>query len=97
MTLGKYTQTPTERKRYSIDFSQWLDIGETVTNFSSSSTPVDASPVVIDNFIVAGNGLSVTVYVSGGILGSNYRVDTLATTSGGQVKEGVILFSIRVA
>ena len=97
MTLGKYTQTPTERKRYLVDFTEWLDTGETVVGFSSSSTPADATPAIIDNFVIAGNGLSVSIYVSGGILGTNYRIDTLATTSGGQVKEGTILFSIRAA
>jgi hypothetical protein len=97
MTLGKYTKTPAERKRYQIDFSEWLDTGETIITFSYSSTPVDASPVIIDEYAIAADGLSVGFYASGGVLGSNYKIDVLASTSGGQEKEEIILFSVRAA
>jgi methyl coenzyme M reductase alpha subunit len=95
MTLGKYVKTPAERKNYSIDFEEWLNTGETVTTFTYSSTPVDATPAVIDAYAIAVDGLSVGIYVSGGIAGTNYKIDVIATTSTGQIKEDVILFSVR--
>ena len=97
MTLGKYNKTPTERKRYTIDFSQWLDTGETVITFTYSSTPAGVTPVVIDAYTIAVGGLSVGIYVSGGISGTNYKIDVIATTSTGQIKEDVILYSVRAA
>lgn len=39
MLLGKYSKRPTERKRYNVDFSTWLDDGKIVVFYVSGGQP----------------------------------------------------------
>ena len=98
MRLGRFSKTPSERKRYAIDYSQWLDTGETVVSYTFAATPVDIStPFVVDASSLSSAGTSLVFFVSGGNNNSQYTVDVKATTSGGQIKEDTVLFMVRDA
>ena len=44
MNLGKYYKAPDERKRYSIDYSDWLDTAERLSSVTFQVTPIDRIP-----------------------------------------------------
>ena len=98
MTVANYTKTAAERKRYIIDYTDWLDVGETVTAMvfnTLPSSPPTTGQVLVDAFAIDASGLFVTYYVSGGNNGAVDVVEVLATTSGSQVKEDNIIFSVQ--
>jgi len=92
-TLGKYYKTPTERKRYMVDYDDWLDINETVDSIVFAVTP--AGELEVDAFSINVNGRAVVFFVDGGDNLNDYVVNVKATTSGGQLKEDDILFDVR--
>lgn len=96
MPLVKYVKASGERKRYSIDYSEWLDTGETLTDvvFSVLNNSV-STPLVIDDVAVEPDDTGVQYYVSGGVDNTQYEVRATATTSGVQTKIDDLLFVIR--
>jgi hypothetical protein len=97
MSLGRFTKTPAERKRYAIDYSQWLETGETVASYVFAVTPTTTSPLVVDAASITTANTVVVFFVSGGLSGTQYTVDAKVTTSGGQIKEDIVLYSVRAA
>jgi hypothetical protein len=95
MILGKYFKSPDERKRYSISYADWLDTGEFLSNVTFEVTPIDADPVVIDGIAIETGSLGVVFYASGGIEGKTYRAIATTTTSGGQVKEDTVQYTVK--
>lgn len=96
MPLVKYVKATNERKRYSIDYSDWLDIGELLTDviFTIPTNNV-TTPLVINDIAITPDGLGVQYYVSGGADGEQYEVLATATTSGAQIKVDDLLFTVR--
>ena len=95
MILGKYCKAPDERKRYSINYADWLDTGEILTLVTFEVTPIDADPIVIDGIAIESGEKSVVFYASGGLDGKSYKAITTATTSGGQVKEDTVQYTVK--
>ena len=95
MNLGKYFKTSDERKRYSIDYSDWLDTAEQLLNVTFLVIPIDAYPVAIDGIAIQTGGTSVAFYASAGIEGVTYKAIATMTTNGGQVKEDTILYTVK--
>lgn len=100
--VGKYVKTPIERKRYAIDYSDWLDstLGENIQSVEMTvSAPGDAmatgSPLQVDAKAISEDRESVAFFVSFGDDGVQYTVDVRVTTSAGQVKEDTVVFSVR--
>lgn len=97
MRLGSFTKTPAERKRYAIDYSEWLDITETLSNVVFTVSPATTTPFVVDAVSTSANNTTVVFFVNGGDTGKQYTVDVKAYTSGGQTKEDTVLFNVRDA
>lgn len=98
MKLAKFVKSPAERKRYTIDYSEWLDTGETVQSIVFTVAPSTGTmPLEIDAFQIANPATSVVFFANYGDEGVAYTVDVIMTTSGGQIKEDQILFSVRSA
>ena len=96
MPLKKYVKAASERKRYSINYSDWLDIGELLTGVTFT-IPVNnaTTPLVVDDVAVTPDSLGVQYYVSAGAAGEQYEVVATASTSGAQIKVDDLLFTVR--
>ncbi len=92
MTLGRRLQTPDETKQYSIDYSDWLDVGETLTAATVVATPTIPSPVTI---VVNRFATSINFFVSGGSAGVRYKLIATVTTTNGQTKQDDITIEVR--
>lgn len=97
MRLGSFTKTPAERKRYAVDYSDWLDTGETLAAYTVEVSPATASPLVVNPNALGPTSTVFVFFVSGGLDRTQYTVDIRMTTSGGQIKEDTILYTVREA
>lgn len=96
MKLGTFGKTPAERKRYSLDYTDWLDTGETISTRTFTVTPsTGASPLQIDASSIDASGKQLVFFANFGDNGTTYVVDVLITTSGGQTKEDQINFLVK--
>ena len=93
MRAGKFRKSDADRKRYVVDYTDWLNVGETITSVDATgSVPVDA--FYVDGYVVDTGAKAVVFYVSGGIPGSSYDVRIVVTTSLQQIKEDFITFVV---
>ena len=93
--LKKFVQHPDERKRYNIDYEEWLDTDEMVSSVTFEVTPTTGTPLTIDGSDIDDDGKIVSLFVSGGDHEETYEVLVTATTSAGQIKVLCIHFTIR--
>lgn len=95
---AKLKQTPSERKRYMLDYDAQLSSGESVTGISVTVTSPTNAPVspafVIDSIVIGPGGRQAIFYASGGIDTHTYNVQFFATTSIDQDLEDVAEFDI---
>jgi hypothetical protein len=95
MPLNSYTKKPNELKIYSIDYTNWLQDGETITNVSVTvQDNTMTNPLLVDNSVDIPSNL-VTISVSGGDDGDQYSIVVQITTSLTQIKEDCIAFYIQ--
>lgn len=98
MKLAKFVKAPVERKRYQIDYSDWLDTGELVQSIVFTVSPsTGTQPLVVDAYLIGTPATSVAFFANLGDDGVTYTVNVVMTTDGGQTKEDQILFSVRDA
>ena len=64
--VAKYKKTPAEVKRYIINYTDWLDTGETITGMVFSVANATTPPLVVDSHLIAADGKSVSYFISGG-------------------------------
>lgn len=95
MRLGRFSKAPIERRRYTIDYSNWLDDEETITEVTLAVTPDEVGGLSIDASSILTGARSVGFFASGGVDRGKYDVEVLITTSVGQVREDEINFSVR--
>lgn len=95
MKLGTFFKTPSERKRYSLDYTDWLDTGETVNSRAFTVTPETGDFLQIDASSIDATGKQVVFFANYGDDGVSYVVDVIITTSGGQTKEDQITFTVK--
>ena len=95
MRLAKFTKQPSERKRYVVNYSDWLDTSETLLDVAFVVEPTTASPLVVDASALSTDSKAVSMFVNGGLNATTYTITLTATTSGGQVKEDEVVFTIR--
>ena len=94
MPLGRFKQHTNEIKRYSIDYTQWLDAGETVSDVVYTVQNVTVPPLEVLDTVISDDNVQVTFYVSGGVDGESYEVVVKMSTTGGQVKEDELVYII---
>lgn len=93
--LGKYFKLPADRKRYTIDYSDWLDAGEFVSTVTFQVIPLDSGPLVIDGIAVNPSPTGVAFFASAGLAGKTYKAIATMTTSAGQIREDVIQYTVK--
>lgn len=94
MALGKFIKSPDEVKRYSIDYSNWLDTGEYLSAVTVTRTP-STGVMTINPDAIGANDTDVSFFVSGGDAGVAYKILVHATTTNGQVKEDIVTIDVR--
>lgn len=95
--IGKYVKAQAERKRYQIDYTNWLDAGEAVLSvvFTIPNNSL-TNLIAVDGIAVLPGSLGVQYYISGGLDGVTYNIiATLITTTGPQTRVDDIVVSVR--
>lgn len=95
---AKLKQTPSERKRYVLDWDAQLSEGEIVLVIETTITSPTNAPVspalVIDSITIGPTGRQAVFYASGGADVHTYEVQFFATTSIAQELEDIAQFDI---
>lgn len=101
---ARFNQSPTEKKRYLIDWTLDVAAGETITGLSSTtvsslSDPNNNGGCRVTGFALAPGNLQAAFFVDFATPASadlqTYNVTFLATTSVGQLLETVIQFTVK--
>lgn len=79
MSLGTRFQDPDASLDYSIDWTAWLQDGETITSSDWTITPTGVGALTEDSS--ANSTTDTTIWVSGGVLGASYTVTNHIETS----------------
>lgn len=94
MTLRKFYKDPDERKRYTIDYADWLDTGESVVSYVFEVNPIEVNGLEVDAASIVDN-TTIVFYVALGIDQHDYTVTATATTDAGQIKQDTITYLVR--
>jgi hypothetical protein len=79
---------PGETIQVSMEFTNWLDTGITISNPIVTSTAYGCDTSDLSITSVAVNGQFVDMLISGGTDRTRYRVQVQVNTSGGEVLQG---------
>jgi len=71
--------------------SDWLAAGETISDHTITVTPVTLSPLTVDSSAETDVDTSVTVWLSGGLAGTEYSVACLIETSASRTDERTMM------
>jgi len=71
--------------------SDWLATGETLASHTITITPVTASPLTADSSALSDTNTSVTVWLSGGLAGTEYGVACEVVTSAARTDERTMM------
>ena len=94
MALGRYKKTPTEVKRYSVEYSHWLDTSEYVSSVSFATISTNTGTITLTADTIGASATSVSFLVSGGDDGQTYEVAVTMVTSAGQTRQDAIFFVV---
>ncbi len=93
MRVGKFRKAPADRKRYVVDYADWLNDNELVETVAATGN-VEDDAFYVDGYVVDPNGKEVIFFVSGGVTGAQYDVTINVTTSLQQIKEDFVTFVV---
>lgn len=88
----RYTQDPADVLDYALDWTDWLDDGETI---STSSWAVTPSGLTTSLASIVNNNTTAVVWLSGGTVGNSYTVTNHITTTDSRTVERSITVAIR--
>jgi hypothetical protein len=95
MILGRYRQQPGERRKRGIDYTDFLEAGEEVTNVVAVVSPVTETPFLVTNIAIdPEEGKEWIYYAEGGENGVTYSILFTVTTNAGQRKQDTVEFDI---
>jgi hypothetical protein len=95
MALGKYKKTPSEIKKYTFDYVDWLDDEEYLYSLALDVLVGNSGELIFDIQDIGLNETEVSFFVGGGVSGSSYDVQITATTTAGQIKQDLITFNVK--
>ena len=81
LTLQNPLKDPSAVLDYVFDWTEWLATGETITDHTITAD----TGITVDSSTESDG--KVTVWLSGGTVGGNYKVACLVTTSAGRTDE----------
>lgn len=79
---------PSEKLYFSMDFSNLVADGETISSPTVTSEKSDGSVSDLDITGVTINGLTVEMWIADGTTNTKYRVEVVVNSSGGSIIEG---------
>ena len=88
LTLQNPLKDPSAVLDYVFDWTEWLATGETITDHTITAD----TGITVDSSTEASG--KVTVWLSGGTAGINYKVACLITTSAGRTDERTIWIKV---
>jgi len=88
MLTNQYTKDPSAVLDYAFDWTDWLATSETIANHTITAD----TGIVVDSSTE--NAGIVTVWLSGGTAGINYKVACLITTTAGRTDERTIWIKV---
>jgi hypothetical protein len=95
MILGRYRQQPGERRKRGIDYTDFLESAEEVTNVTVEISPTTDDPFLITNIAIdPEHGKEWVYFAQGGQNGVTYAALFTVTTNGGQIKQDTVEFDI---
>jgi hypothetical protein len=83
--MGVYAKDPDATLDYSVDWTAFMGVGESLNGASWTVTPIEAGGLTLGSELISGNERGI--YVSGGIKGHQYRLSCQITTDQGRVSE----------
>lgn len=92
--LAHYRKQPAENLRYFIDYTEWLEEQEEITEVNLSIDNETDPPLVCDQVVIEDGNKSFGYMVSGGLAGEQYQVTVLATTDTGQIVEREVRYTV---
>lgn len=92
--IGRHTQSPNERLRWGVNYSDFLEDTETLSSVTFQITPVTSPPFVVDASAFTDSDTRLVFYTSGGVDKTEYKVDVFVVTSESQTKEDVIMYRV---
>ena len=84
--LGAVAKKQIEKKRYTVDYTCWLDENESVIDFAIAIEPSTTPPLIADGASASADFKKITAYLSQGKAGQIYTVMFITDTSIGQRK-----------
>lgn len=97
MVLGKYVLGTSEIKKYSVDYSEWLNDGELLIGVTFDVGLATVPPLVITDSVIDDTDAVVTFYAQGGDGKSIIPVGVNVTTSLAQIKTDTINFASKAS
>lgn len=91
--LDAFQQTPDERLVHTIDFSEWLAQGETLSTASWEVDNATTPPLIAEDLAIVGTG--VMFWVSGGVHLQKYTLVIEVETSASNTKQAALIFRIK--
>ena len=88
MANNQFTKDPSAVLDYVFDWTEWLATGETITDHTITAD----TGITVDSSTESDG--KVTVWLSGGTAGINYKVACLVTTSAGRTDERTIWIKV---
>lgn len=82
---------PTEKRNYSMDFSELMVDAETIEASSPAPTVAYVANTGVEDLTITDidiDGQTVTFWIEGGTHGVRYRMEVTLTTSAGQILAG---------
>ena len=89
LTLQNPLKDPSAVLDYAFDWTGWLAAGETITDHTITAD----TGITVDSSTESDG--KVTVWLSGGTAGINYKVACLITTTAGRTDERTIWITVR--
>lgn len=93
MIIGKFYKAPADRKRYTVNYDDWLDEGELLTDVTVFAT-VNTDGFFVDGADREDGARGIIFYVSGGTTGMTHTVTITIYTDRQQIKEDTIVFMV---
>jgi hypothetical protein len=91
--IAKFMLGAEDRKRYVVDYNDWLDEAE-LLNYVFMSGDVPADDFYVDGFVRSDDDKEIIFYVSGGVVGKSYNVKLNVGTTLSQTKVDYITFVV---